>query len=115
MSIPTAADWATNPAAALAAAGVYAQATSADGDPTTQVIAFGIAAQILAAAAPLAGQAIGGPLGALAGAAVGQVAASLASQHQAALSALTADQQALLTQTVAVGISLAAAKLKGTP
>lgn len=115
--IPTVADWQTDPEASLAAAGTLAKITNAHGDATSEAIAWGIAAQVLAAAAPLAGQAIGGPLGALAGAAVAQVATTLADQHQTATAALTAGQQAIITQAIQVGATMATAKLaqKGTP
>lgn len=111
--IPTAQDWATDPAAALDASIEIAKATSAHGDPTTQAVAFGIAARALVAAAPIIGQAVGGPMGALAGAAVAQIATSLQQQHVNALSALTPDQLALVDQVIATGAT--AITSKATP
>lgn len=112
--VPSVQDFQSNPTAATAAAADIAKATSADGDATTQALAWGIAAKVLEAAAPLAGSAIGGPAGALAGQAVATVAASLASQHQQALAALTADQQALLTATIAAGASAVSQRIDPT-
>lgn len=109
--IPTIEDWQNSPAESLAAAGVLAKLTNSHGDAASDAIAFGIAAQVLSAAAPLAGQAIGGPLGALAGAAMAQAAETLSSQHQSAVAELTAGQQTIITQAIAVGSALATAKL----
>lgn len=101
--IPTAQDWTADPVAALAASLEIAKATSSNGDPSTQAIAFGIAARALVAAAPLIGQALGGPIGALAGAAVSQIATTLQQQHVNALDALTPGQLALVDQAIATG------------
>lgn len=113
--VPSVPEIQADPAGAVAAAGVLAQATSADGDATTQALAWGIAAKILAAAAPLAGEAIGGPLGALAGQAVGIAASSLASQHADAIATLDAGQQALITEAITVGAAAVAAKILPVP
>ncbi len=114
-TIPTPEDWANDPAGALAAATALAKTTMDDGDVTSQAIAWGIAAQILATAAPIAGQALAGPLGgaggALAGAAIQDLAASLSSQRAGALAALPPEQQALVPTAVTTGAALAQAKL----
>lgn len=111
-TIPTALDWQNDPAAALAASLDLAKKTAADADASTNVIACGIAAQVVAAAAPLAGAAIGGPTGALAAAALAQFGIGLASQHAESLASLTPDQQALVTTAIQVGVAEATAKLK---
>jgi len=113
--IPTAEDWQTDPAGALAAAKALADKTNADQDSTPATIALGIAAQVLATAAPIAGAALGGPLGAaggaLAGAALQTLATSLAAQHENALASLTPQQQALISAGVQVAAGVAQAKL----
>lgn len=101
--IPTAQDWAADPARALADALEVAKATSSHGDVSTQAVAFGIAARALIAAAPIIGQALGGPLGALAGAAVSELATTIQQQHVNALSTLTPGQLALVDQAIATG------------
>ena len=113
--VPSVPDFQADPAAATVAAGTLAQATSADGDATTQALAWGIAAKILATAAPLVGEAIGGPLGALAGQAVGTAATSLASQHADAVATLDAGQQALINEAIAVGAAVVADKINPPP
>lgn len=101
--IPTAQEWRENPEAALAASLEIAKVTSAHGDPSTQAIVLGIAAQAIAAAAPIVGAAIGGPGGAIAGAAIAQLADHLGNQSAASLNTLTTDQQALVSQTITLG------------
>jgi hypothetical protein len=102
-TIPTTQDWASDPDGALAASLEIAKTTAAHGDASTQAVAFGIAARVLVAAAPIIGQALGGPLGALAGAAVSQVATSLQQQQTNALTALTPGQLALVDAAIAAG------------
>lgn len=111
--IPTAQDWLDNPEAALAASLEIAKDTAAHGDPTTAGIALGIAARLARAAAPIIGQAVGGPLGALAGAAIVQVAESLNQEHAVAVKALTPAQVALIDQAIATGVQ--AVTKKATP
>lgn len=101
--IPTAEGWQSDPTAALEASLQIAKATSAHGDASTQSIAFGIAAKAVQAAAPIIGQAVGGPIGALAGAAVAQIAAQLEQQGRNALSTLTPGQIALVDQAILTG------------
>ena len=85
--------------------------SEADLASTNATVALGVAAQVLAAAAPLAGAAVGGPAGEMVGTAVGVLATSLAAQHTNALASLTPDQQAAITSTVATAASLATAHL----
>jgi hypothetical protein len=103
---PTAEDWLKTPDAALAAALEIAKATSAHGDASTSAIALGIAAQVVQAAAPIAGAAVGGPWGAIIGAAVASLADTLGNQHAAALGPLTPGQQALIAQAITTAASL---------
>lgn len=110
--IPSIEDWKNDPAGSLAAASELAKATSANGDASTQAIAMGIAAKVLAQAAPIVGQAIAGPLGAIAGAAVMEVAESMASQNANALSTFTAGQRAMIDVAVQTATAAAAEKLK---
>ena len=107
--IPTAQDWIDNADAALAASLEVAKETAAHGDPTTAGIALGIAAKILRVAAPSIGQALGGPVGALAGAAAITLAESLNREHADVVKALSPGQIAIIDQAIAIGV-LAATK-----
>jgi hypothetical protein len=113
--IPTKADWDADQVAAKAACDALIAALSQDAANSNHAVALGIAAQVLAAAAPIAGGALAGPLGTvggtLAGAALTEIADSLSSQHATALAALTPGQQQLVTTAVQAGAALAAAKL----
>lgn len=108
--IPTKDDWLTNPGESLEAALELAKVTGAHGDVSTQTVALGIAARVVAAAAPVVGSAVGGPWGALAGAAVSQVAASLEQSQRNALASLPPEQLALIEQAIAIGVAAALKK-----
>jgi hypothetical protein len=101
--VPTTKDWIDNADAALASSLEIAKATAAHGDPTTQSIALGLLARATAAAAPIIGQAIGGPLGAMAGAVVAQAAAEFTKQQENAVKALTPDQLAIVDAAIQAG------------
>lgn len=113
--IPTTADWIADPAASLQAHIALATKLTTDSGSSAGIIALGIAGQVLAAAAPIAGEALAGPLGAAGGqlvaTAITVAASSIQSQHATALQALTPDQQALVTTAVVTGTALATAKL----
>lgn len=109
-TIPSIADWQTDPAGALAASKALADKTAADGDSSSKAVAIGIAAQVVRAGAPIAGAAVGGPMGAVAAAGLVAIADSLDSQHKDALAALTPEQQALVSQMIQVAVAQAAKK-----
>lgn len=111
--IPTAQDWIDNAEAALAASLEIAKDTAAHGDPTTSGIALGIASRILRIAAPAIGQAVGGPVGALAGAAAVQLAESLNREHADVVRTLSPGQISIIDQAIALGVQ--AATKKNTP
>jgi hypothetical protein len=111
MKIPTAQDWIDNPESALAACLEIAKDTAAHGDPTTGGIALGIASKLIRAAAPAIGQAVGGPIGALAGAAAIQLAESLNREHADVVKALTPGQISLIDQAIAIGVQAATKKV----
>lgn len=103
MKIPSVEDWNNNPSQALADSLLVAEATGAHGDPSTKAIALAIAGKALSAAAPIVGQAIGGPMGALAGAAVAEIASQMIESHKSSLSSLPPSQIALVEQAIATG------------
>ena len=111
MKIPSAADWAADPTAALALSLEVAKATAADGDATSEAVAFGIASRFLSALAPVAGSALGGPFGALAASAVVSLSDSLLAQHGDKTAAMTPDQRALVDHAVDVSVAAATALL----
>lgn len=120
MTIPTAADWKADPAAAATASDALIAILRQDAAGENSAVSMGIAAQVLAAAAPLAGEALAGPLGAaggaLAAAGIQALANSLASQHAAAKQALTPDQQQLVQSLIAAGtVAVAAMIPKSAP
>ena len=112
MTIPTAQDWANDPAKAAADAAAQAQTTAADGAASTAAIVLGIAGQILTAAAPIAGLAIGGPWGPIIQAALASLSSQMGSQSMSVLSSLTPAQQQIVQSTIQVAVQEAMAAIQ---
>jgi len=114
--IPTVALWASNPLLAQSQDAALIAQSESDAQITSGTIALGVAATVIQAAIPIVSAAISatpaGPLGgALATAGLTALSASMTSQHTAALAGLTATQQSAITTAVAIGASVAIAKL----
>lgn len=115
---PTVKDWETNPDRAAQDAATIANITAAEGSTSTAAVVLGVASQILTAAAPLAGAAIGGPWGPILEAAIASLSGGMGAQSTSFLQGLTPAQQQVVQAAIQVAVQQAMTsiqKQKGTP